>query len=317
MIELTADMLGGTTARLLRLHGDALSEIRLRADRPARLRRLDGTEISGDPICARDLQRILNRLMENSLYAREEELRQGYFTAADGSRVGVCGKINAGQCGVESLANIGSACIRIPREARGCAGELFSQLYGDGLASLLILSPPGMGKTTLIRDLARMLSDDGWNVAIADERREIAACREGVPQLDVGSRTDVLDGCPKALGLPMLVRSCAPDLIIADEIGGEGDVQAILDAARCGVRIVATAHASSLREAVRRRQIADLLQGNIFDWCALLGPRPGMIRQIQSMREGEGFQDAQGCAAVRDSAGVRGRGKNDVQCAQT
>lgn len=122
------------------------------------------------------------------------------------------------------------------------------------------------------------------NVAVADERREIAACREGVPQLDVGSRTDVMDGCPKAEAMPMLVRACAPDLLVADEIGSRADAEAIRDAARCGVRVAATAHAGDLREALLRGQIAPLIRDGVFDWCAVLGPEPGKIKSLERWR---------------------------------
>lgn len=283
-----ADMLGGALGAAVRENAAALAELRLRSGRPARLILLDGGELSLAPVAQAELARILNRLMDNSLYACEEELHQGYFTSAGGLRVGVCGKMNAGRSGVDNLSSIGSACIRIPREARGCAEALAARVLEGGPSGALILSPPGLGKTTLVRDLARIASGRGLNVAVADERREIAACVEGVPQLDVGSRTDVMDGCPKAMSIPMLVRACAPDLLVADEIGGPGDAEAIRDAARCGVAVVATAHADGLAGAMRRSQIAPLIEEGVFRWCAVLGPRPGQIREIYNCARGEG-----------------------------
>lgn len=275
-----AEAIGGALGAAVRERADRVTELRLRSGRPIRLRMADGEEARLGILAEEELDRILNRLMENSLYACEEELRQGYFTAAGGLRVGVCGKVNADRRGVDSLANIGSVCIRIPREARGCAAEAAEAILRDGPSSALILSAPGRGKTTLVRDFARIASARGWNVAIADERREIAACLAGVPQLDVGSRTDVMDGCPKSAAIPMLVRACAPDLLVADEIGGAGDAEAIRDAARCGVAVIATAHAESYAAALRRRQIGPLLREGTFDWCVTLGPEPGRVQSI-------------------------------------
>lgn len=281
-----AEALGGALGAAVRENALRVSELRLRSGRPARMELLGGDELSLAPVEAAELKRILNRLMENSLYAWEEELREGYFTAVGGLRVGVCGKMNAGRGGVESIAGIASVCIRIPREVRGCADALARRALADGPSSALILSPPGLGKTTLLRDFARIASEKGYNVAVADERREIAACLEGVPQLDVGSRTDVMDGCPKALSIPMLVRACAPQLLAVDEIGSAGDARAIREAARCGVAVAATAHAGNLDAAMRRKQIGFLLREGVFDWCAILGPGVGELREIRSLRGG-------------------------------
>ncbi len=273
-----ADCSGGELGRQILAAGDGLCELRIRVNRPSRLRLLDGRELEGETVSPERLHRMLSRMMENSFYACEGELGQGYFTMAGGFRVGVCGRLHAGGAGPASMANVGSVCIRIPREVRGCAEKL---LDGDRPRGLLVLSPPGMGKTTIIRDYARLVSDRGWNVAIADERREIAACREGVPGFDVGQRTDVMDGCSKALSIPLLVRACAPDLLVADEIGGLGDAEAILDAVRCGVAVAATAHASGIGEAYRR--FGALLDAGTFQRLALLGPTPGEIRELRDL----------------------------------
>lgn len=280
-----AEMLDAETAGLIQKFGTELSEIRLRAGQAVRLRRINDSEICGNIITMHDLRRILSRLMEDSLYALEDELKQGYFTTGDGCRVGICGKISAESGGADNLNSIGSACIRIPRQVTGCADPIFRLVYNDEFTGMLLLSPPGMGKTTMIRDLVRQISDSGWNVALADERRELAACREGMPGLDVGCRTDVMDGCPKAVAIPLLVRACAPDMIAVDEIGSREDVQALMDAARCGVRILASAHALNYEQARQRKQLAQLMNDDIFDWCATLGPEPGRIKEIINLRE--------------------------------
>ena len=289
-VDRLAEVLGGALGDAVRQNAASMTELRLRSGRPARLIRMGGAELTLETVDQNRLHRILERLMENSLYAWEDELRQGYFTAAGGLRVGVCGHMSPGRDALGRITSIGSACIRIPREVKGCAAPLMEKCMGDRPAGTLILSPPGLGKTTLLRDLARSLSEAGWNVGLADERREIAACREGVPQLDVGARTDVMDACPKGKSIPMLVRACAPDVIAADEIGGECDMEAIRDAACAGVAVVATAHAPGLREAKHRKNIAPLIAEGAFDWAVTLGQEPGKIRSIEKIAG-----EAEGC----------------------
>jgi hypothetical protein len=154
--------------------------------------------------------------------------------------------------------------------------------------SMLLLSPPGMGKTTMLRDIARQLSDGGMSVGIADERHELAACHMGLPTLDIGVRTDVMDGCPKALAIARMLRGMAPQVIVADEIGGEDDARALADAVRCGARIVASAHALGLEAALCRPNLRTVLDGGIVDIIALLGPRPGLVEGVWHRDRGEG-----------------------------
>lgn len=282
--EMIAGIIGGRIGETLRKERNAAVEIRLRVNRNARIKLVSGTEIILNATERSEFQGILLRLMENSLYACEDEMRQGYFTAAGGCRVGVCGKWNP----ETGMVNAGSACIRIAREIKGCAAALLPLLQNEECGGILILSRPGMGKTTILRDLARLVSDSGMNAAIADERREIAACVEGMPQMDVGERTDVMDGCPKAVAIPMLIRSCAPDVVFADEIGGKVDADAIFDARNCGVKLVATAHAGEYAEAVRRDGIGELLNCEVFTYTVLLGKPPGTIVSIRKNKHGDG-----------------------------
>lgn len=282
IIEILADMLGGNTAQQLRANLTTTTELRLRIGKPALIRLLNGGFISGDIVNRSVFENLMNSLMENSLYARERELRQGYFTSYGGCRVGICGHVCAGEAGIQSISAIASACIRIPREICGCAAVLKDLVLQEQLQSLLLISPPGMGKTTMLRDLVRQISDSGFQVALADERREIAACNEGVPQLDVGQFTDVMDGLDKTLAIPMMIRACAPDLIAVDELGGAGDARAVLEAHRCGVAVAASVHAASLQEAVLRPVTAELLRCGVFQHCAVLGPVPGKIKSLHS-----------------------------------
>lgn len=269
-----ASFLSPELAGLVLAQADRLCELRLRIDRPAMLRLLGGNEISGDIVSRAALHETLARMMEDSLYAREDELRQGYFTMTDGMRVGVCGSAGTLNGSVRAISAVSSICVRIPRQVPGC-GEA---LWRGRAESLLILSPPGLGKTTMARDIIRLASDAGFNVAVADERRELAACREGAPQFDLGCRTDVMDNCPKHIAIPMLLRACAPDIIVADEIGDARDAAALLEARRCGVSVVATAHASSLQTAEMR--FPDLM-GSVFTRVALLGLQPGQLAHVR------------------------------------
>ncbi len=286
-LDRLADCLGGELGALLRREAAEVSELRLRSGRASRLCRMDGGEVAGPVLDAAALHRIVSRLCGDSIYAFEEELKQGYFTMRGGLRVGVCGRIGARAGAIQSVSEVTSLCVRIPREVPGCADQLAPLVAGENLSSALILSPPGLGKTTLLRDLVRQVSEQGWNVAVADERREIAACWDGEAQMNVGPRTDVMDGCPKALALPMLIRACAPQLLAADEIGSEADAVALRDARRCGVAVVATAHAAGFDDALRRGTIAALIRDRIFDRLVLLGPAPGQIRAVRDCVNGD------------------------------
>ena len=264
--------------------------MRLRAGRPVQIC-LDrgGEALSREPLERAALGSILAALMEYSVYARQEELDRGFFTLDDGSRVGVCGRM-VGDGTRFRMDGIGSACLRVARPVAGCADGLLACIApSDGaLRSTLLLSPPGLGKTTMLRDIARQLSDGGLCVGIADERHELAACHMGVPTLDVGLRTDVMDGCPRRLAISGMLRAMSPRVIVADEIGGEDDARALADAVRCGAAIMASAHAGSLEEALLRPDLRSVLAAGIVDLVALLGPRPGLVRGVWHRTDGEG-----------------------------
>lgn len=317
-LDRIADMLAGENAEIIRTNRDTVAEIRLRANRPVYVALLDGREVQGEPLNGQMLRSIINQLMDNSLYSRENELRHGYFTTRDGFRVGICGKINVGSQGIDHLVNISSACIRIPREVKGSAHELAHMTKQESRHSVLIVSPPGLGKTTMLRDYIRILSDGGMNVGLADERREIACCLEGIPQLDVGCRTDVMDNCPKHLALSMMIRACTPHLVAADEIGSADDAHAIMDAKRCGVAVAASVHGWDMDDLLRREHIRILLDEGIFDWCVILGPGRGQVKQILSLHEeaGERKNDGKRYTSASDSARLYLCGQNAFQRAQ-
>ncbi|MDO4866439.1 MAG: stage III sporulation protein AA [Clostridia bacterium] len=285
-------MLPEDAERAARGCAGTLREIRLRAGRPVQLVYEDGDLLTDTAVDAARLRRIAAAMMDYSVYAREDELSRGFFTLPDGCRVGVCGRV-VGEGERLRLSAVGSICVRVARAVPGCADALVKKLFdGETLRSALILSPPGFGKTTMLRDAARQLSDGGYCVGIADERHEIAACCQGVPTLNVGVRSDVVDGCPRSEAIRRLVRSMAPQVIAVDEIGGTADAAALADAARCGVAILATAHGASLSDIAARDCVRNLLSDGLIQVVVLLGSRPGQIRRIVELESPKEAADA-------------------------
>ena len=273
-----------TLDRLRAMLGDIpedVTEVRLRAGKPAQFRGARGDRF-GETVDVGRLRDILSTLADHSLYARETDLREGFFTMGDGSRVGVCGRLLWANGRTTGLASAGSLCVRVCREIRGAADGFYDRLFEDEgrvLCSALIVSGPGMGKTTALRDAARRLSEGGYNVCIADERHELAACVDGVPTLDVGPRTDVMDGCPKHVAVSRLLRSASPQVIVTDEIGGAEEAEALADAVKCGARLLASAHAGSIEQLLSRRHIP----AGAFDIAVLLGGKPGNVLEIRRL----------------------------------
>lgn len=236
-------------------------EIRLRAGRglsvvqngrevPVRLAR------QPFPVSQADLRGVLELATHSSFQTAAQQLRQGFYTLRGGHRIGVSGSFVGGEGTITALRELSSLAIRVARAYPGIADCMKDELVQDGIfRSTLILSPPGMGKTTLLRELIRLLSDGfGLRVSLADERSEVAALWRGEAQFDVGQCTDVLDGCSKARGMMMLLRSMNPNVLAADEITAPADLEAVSMAANCGVPVLATAHGSCLEE-LRQRPI--------------------------------------------------------------
>lgn len=249
----------------------SLQEIRMRAGQPILIHKggmeffleengkLATTAAYAHIMAESELGMVLEHICQYSPYAYEEELRRGFITVAGGHRIGLVGQAVLNQDGsLRTLKHISAMNIRISHQIKGVADGILPRVYSGGeVKNILIISPPGCGKTTLLRDLIRQISDGnafgaGRTVAVVDERSELAGSYLGKPQNDMGMRTDVLDGCPKAVGMQLLLRSMSPRVIAIDELGGEEDFAALGRASVCGCRILATVHGEDLEDVQRR-----------------------------------------------------------------
>ncbi len=233
---------------------------------------------------------ILLNVSKMSIYAIQTDLNNGFVVIRGGHRIGVCGEVVYENGKIKNIKNICSLNIRVAHQIFGCADTVMPQIIVNGIfQNTLIVSPPGCGKTTLLRDIIRLLSNgiktlgfSGKNVSLIDERGEIASCYEGVPTLDIGIRTDVMSNIDKSTGMSMVIRSMAPDIIATDEIGSSDDVLAIKAAILSGVKVIFTMHGDSLKSILENPNIKELLDMNIFSKIILLssGKIPGIVEKI-------------------------------------
>lgn len=273
-----------------------LEEIRLRQDRPLVLG-LDRQDyflnlqggLTADPaqgyvVSGDDIQRTAQLISNSSLYAIEEELKNGYITLPGGHRVGLTGKVLAEQGKVRTIKYLSGFNIRLSRPVLGAADGVLKYLVGPGgeFYHTMLISPPRCGKTTMLRDIVRQLSNGipslGWagvTVGVVDERSEIAGCYRGVPQHDVGVRTDVLDACPKAAGMMMLIRSMSPKIIATDEIGRMADIEMLEEVFNAGVKVLTTVHGTGVQELMRRPALQRLLQMGVIERFVILSRTKG------------------------------------------
>lgn len=286
---------------------DKLQEIRLRVNVPAavlidnrewfldkegRLVDMPPQEAACRP---EELEQILKHLCQYSVYAFADEIRQGFLTIQGGHRVGLSGQvILEGDSRVRNLKYIRYLNIRMAHEIKGVSDAVLPNLYNKSgqVLNTLLISPPGCGKTTMLRDMVRNLSDGtkygkGVNVSVVDERSEIAGSYLGVAQNDVGIRTDVLDGCPKREGMMMLIRAMAPQVLAVDELGNEDDIQALRMASGCGCKLIATVHGGSLEEIKHKKYMRNVIEDRLFDRYLVLIKRNGRC-EVEGIYDGDG-----------------------------
>jgi len=254
-----------------------------------------------------DLQGTFQLMAQHSVYALEEELRRGFITLPGGHRLGFAGHAVLEDGRIRLLRQISSLNLRLARAVPGVGEQVIPFLVSGGrLLSTLVLSPPRCGKTTLLRDLVRLASMGrpqlklpGQQVSLVDERSEVAGTHLGRAQLDIGPRTDVLDGCPKAEGMLLMLRAMSPQVLATDEIGRTEDAEAIAEAAKAGVAVLTTAHAADAEEAGHRPILAQLLAGSYFHRLVVLDASrgPGTVRGIHEPSRGPGVEASSCCVS--------------------
>lgn len=266
---------------------DGLEEIRFRVNRPVVAysggREYEISRRNELTVTRGEMEKIFSLLMDHSNYAYQEEIKSGYITLDGGHRVGICGRVITDGGKVVSIRDISSINIRRGREYRGISDGIIPYITdGSGrIRNTLLVSPPKCGKTTVLRDIVRNVSLMGNRVGVCDERSEIAGSSHGVPGFDLGPRTDVMDGCPKDIGISMLIRSMSPDVIAVDELGSSEDAAAVERAAAAGISLIATMHGKSYDDAVRS-SVGGFIRNGLISRIVILAsePEPGTVRDI-------------------------------------
>lgn len=280
----------------LNMNYELLQEIRLRINAPLLViydnkeyyittsSELSETNSNLYIITKNEIKETMEYISNYSLYAFEEELKQGFITITGGHRIGIAGKAVLEENRIKSIKHISFINIRLSHQVKGCADKVLPYIM-DGRGSdcyhTLIISPPRCGKTTLLRDVIRQISDGdrdrpGLSVGVVDERSEIGACYMGSPQNDLGIRTDVLDCCPKAKGMLMLIRSMSPRIIAVDEVGSVEDIEAIEYVMNCGCKLIATVHGNSIDDIKNKPILGKLVKEKLFERYILLNNHDGV-----------------------------------------
>lgn len=231
-----------------------------------------------------DIQHIIRALCRYSVHSYGKEFAQGFFTIENGIRVGVAGTLSTGS--ERTLKYINALNFRMARQVIGCSEEVCSRIFSSGRKSILICGGVNSGKTTLLRDMCRVCGTK-CKVTLIDERSELAASVNGIPENQIGIQTDVLEGYDRAEGIIMSIRSLSPQMIFCDEISSEDDSKAILHGFGCGVKFVSTIHAENYADLQRRSVAKMLLQSGVFDYALILEGEsfPGKIKEIRRLRQ--------------------------------
>lgn len=246
-------------------------------------------------ITKNEIRETMEYISNYSLYAFEEEIKQGFITINGGHRIGIAGKVIIEDDSIKGMKHISFINIRLAHQVKGCANQVLPFLLRQQEKEIyhtLIISPPRCGKTTLLRDLIRQFSDGsthlpGMSVGVVDERSEIGACYMGTPQNELGIRTDILDCCPKAIGMMILIRSMSPQIIAVDEIGSKEELDAIDYVIGCGCKLIATVHGSSIEDIKRKPVLGELLKKKLFERYVILSNITG-IGHLEEIYDADG-----------------------------
>jgi len=276
---------------------DKLQEIRIKVNKPLFLVCNNQEYMVNCTSTAEDIKIVLQRVSNYSIYAFEEEIKQGYITIQGGHRVGICGNCVVDKGNVKTIKHISSINIRVAREVIGCSEKILPYIVEERkVLNTIIISPPKCGKTTILRDLTRNISNgvtsidlNGMNVSVIDERSEIGSCYRGIPQMNMGVRTDILDNCPKSEGIIMAIRSMAPQVIVCDEIGTYKDIESVLIALNSGVNLITTIHGFGIEDLYNRPVFKEIIENKVFQRAVVLSNRMGIatIEYIYNFTKGE------------------------------
>lgn len=277
---------------------DFLEEIRIRVNKPIILKFNTKEKNIKYHVTLDDILNILQLVCENSIYSYQHQIAEGYVTIKGGHRVGISGSCVIENEKVININYINSLNFRIARQVWGISKEILNYLLNlreNSIYNTLIVSPPGMGKTTLLKDIVNQISNGindfefkGINVGVVDERGEIASLYKGCSQNDIGIRTDVMDNVSKALGIKMLIRSMAPKVIVADEIGNVEDVEAINYAICSGCKGIFTAHGKEFKDLYLNNVLNQLIKGHVFEVIIFLDSKEkGKISKVYLLNKKE------------------------------
>lgn len=274
-----------------------IEEIRLRSEKPliinskskdffldSKSNKLTKYQQNAYIVTKDDVEQTFQIMCKYSIHSYMDDIKKGFITLRGGHRVGLVGKTIIENKEVKNIKNISSLNIRISREIIGCSDKIMSHIMGakDTINNTLIISPPQCGKTTLIRDIVRNLSSGnekldirGRKVALIDERNEISGSYQGIAQMDVGIRTDIIETCPKDIGIMMLLRSMSPNVIVTDEIGSINEIKALYTALNGGVSLITTVHGDSIDDIKSRKELSKLVDGELFKTIIILSSKKG------------------------------------------
>lgn len=274
-----------------------LEEIRVRSSRPIILKYMNSERILENIIPTQEeILELLQQMCNNSIYSYQNQICNGYITLVGGHRVGITGSVVISENIITNINYISSLNFRISKQIIGASTRIIKYVINvkeNTVYNTLIISQPGVGKTTILRDLVRNISTGmeqinykGITVGLVDERGELAAMHKGIPQNDVGIRTDILDNVSKSIGMQMLIRSMAPQVIVADEIGSNNDVEAINYAVCCGIKGIFTAHGNSLNDLKLNPAISKLIDTKIFERLIFLNKEiKGEIDKVYTLNK--------------------------------